>query len=343
MVFTPDSAALRSPVPMTSLTTHLATPAERVGRRLRRPGVGVGIALLSAASFATSGAIGRSMLDIGWSPGAVIVVRIGLAAVVLLLPTGLALRGRWRQLRRNAGLVLAYGVLAVAGVQLAYFSALQTLSVGVALLIEYLAPVLIVGWTWARTGRPPSGLTTAGAAFAIVGLILVLDITGEATISVVGIAWALVAAVGLAGFFVLGGRDDADALPPIALTGAGLVVGALALGAAGLVGVLPMRATASDVVLAGNRFPWWVAALELALVAGAGAYVLAVLAVRRLGATVSSFIGLTEVLFATVVAWALLDQQPGAVQLLGGAFVLVGVIAVRVGETRRAALDAIAM
>lgn len=305
-------------------------PAAPVGGR--RAGVGIGIAVASSAAFGTSGAFGRALLDTGWSPGAVIVARAGLAALVLLVPACLALRGRWSLLRRNAALVVGYGVFAGAGAQLAYFSAIQTLSVGVALLIEYLAPVLVVGWVWARTGRAPGRLTVIGTVVAVLGLVLVLDLTGGATVSATGVAWALLAAVGLATFFVLAGHDGAGSLPPLALTGAGLVVGAAALALAGLVGVLPMRVASTDVVLAGTAVPWWMAVLELAIVAGAGAYVLAVLAVRRLGPTVSAFIGLTEVLFAAVIAWALLDQSLAAVQIAGGLVVVAGIAAVHADQ-----------
>ena len=65
------------------------------------------------------------------------------------------------------------------------------------------------------------------------------------------------------------------------------------------------------------------------------AYCAGIGAARRLGATLSSFVGLTEVLFAVVFAWLLLDQVPAPVQVLGGAVVLAGVALVRLDELRR--------
>ena len=93
-----------------------------------------------------------------------------------------------------------------------------------------------------------------------------------------------------------------------------------------------MEASTADVQLAGLTAPWWVAGLELAIVAGSFAYVLGIVAVRRLGSTVASFVSLTEVLFAVLFAWLLLGQLPGAVQLLGGALIVAGVVAVRLGD-----------
>ena len=304
-------------------------PTTRAGRPA---GVGIVLALISAAAFGTSGVVARSLLDAGWTPGAVVTMRIVAAALILLPPTVLALRGRWAMLRRQLGVVLGYGIFAVAGAQLAYFNAISHLSVGVALLIEYLAPVLIVGYLWARTGRRPGRLTVAGVVLSLAGLVLVLDLAGEVRVNLVGVLWALMAAVGLAVYFLLSDEGGNDAVPPIALAGAGLVVGAVVLGVAGVSGVLPIAASTADVQLGGQLLPWWVAGLELAVVAGAFAYVLGIVAVRRLGSTVGSFVALTEVLFAVLFAWLLLGELPAPVQLLGGALIVMGVLAVHLGK-----------
>ena len=67
-----------------------------------RPGVGLGLALLSALTFATSGTFARPLITGEWSAEAVVVARVGIAALVLAVPAVLALRGRWQVLRRNA-------------------------------------------------------------------------------------------------------------------------------------------------------------------------------------------------------------------------------------------------
>ena len=97
-----------------------------------------------------------------------------------------------------------------------------------------------------------------------------------------------------------------------------------------------MRYATADVTVAGHALPWWLPVAELAVVAAAAAYLLGTFAVRRLGATVASFVGLSEVLFAIVFAWLLLGELPRPVQLAGGVLVVAGVVAVRVGEARGA-------
>src|SRR5690242_13835982 len=126
-----------------------------LGAAQSRSAAGLSFALVSAVSFGLSGALASPLLDAGWSAGAVTLVRIGLAALVVA-PFGLAaVRGRPGVLRRNLGLVLLYGTLAVTAAQFCYFSAVARMEVGPALLIEFTAPAAVVVWLWFRHGHRP--------------------------------------------------------------------------------------------------------------------------------------------------------------------------------------------
>lgn len=297
------------------------------------------MALVSALAFGTSGSFAKALLDAGWSPGAAVTIRIGLAGLVLAVPSALALRGRWSTLRRAAPTVGVYGLLAVAGCQLFYFNAVRTLSVGVALLLEYLGLVLVVGWVWLVERRPPGRWTLVGAVASIAGLVLVLDVFGDVQVDAGGVAWGLAAAIGIAAFFIISARDD-HGVPPIAMAGGGMLVGAAVLGIAGAVGIMPLAWTTDDVDLGGSRFAWWVPVLGLAVVAGALSYATGIVAARALGSKLAAFVGLTEVLFAILVAWLLLDELPRPVQLAGGLLILAGVAAVRYESTGEAMAEA---
>ena len=108
-----------------------------------------------------------------------------------------------------------------------------------------------------------------------------------------------------------------------------MVVGAAALGVAGALGALPFEASTDDVVLAGAEVPWFVPILGLGVVAGAFAYAVGIASTRILGSTVASFVGLTEVLFAVGFAWVFLGEALSASQLVGGALIIAGVVAVQ--------------
>jgi len=103
-----------------------------VGSRL---GSGLLFALSSSAAFGLSGPLAKGLVEAGWTAGSAVTARLLIAAAVMLLPAVLSLRGRWDLLRKNAGLIVVYGALAVAGCQLAYFNAVNYMEVGVALLI----------------------------------------------------------------------------------------------------------------------------------------------------------------------------------------------------------------
>lgn len=313
---------------MTTVTHDIGSPAATARRR---SATGLGFALVSAVSFGLSGALATPLLEAGWSAGAVTLVRIAVAALVVAPFGAAALRGRPGVLRRNLGLVLFYGLLAVAACQFFFFSAVARMDVGPALLIEYTAPAAVVVWLWVRHGHRPGPVTLLGAGLAALGLVLVLDLLSGADLSVAGVLWALGAMVGCAAYFVISADED-NGLPPLALAGGGLVVGAAVLGALALVGLLPMRASTDPVAYAGHDVAWWWPLLGLGLVTAALSYTTGIAAGRRLGSRLASFVALSEVLAGIVWAWLLLGQLPQPVQLLGGALILAGVVAVKLGE-----------
>jgi drug/metabolite transporter (DMT)-like permease len=302
-----------------------------VGRPARGVPTGITLALTSALAFGLSGALARPLLESGWTAGSVVLVRIGLGALIVV-PFGVrSLRGDWSPVRRNARLILVYGVLAVAGAQFCYFSAVSYMQVGPALLIEYTAPAAVVVWLWLRHAQRPGLVTLGGAAICAIGLVLVLDLFSGADLSAVGVLWALGAMVGCATYFVLG-ADDTTGLPPLALAAGGLVVGAVLLAVLGLAGLLPMRVADSVVTYAGLQTSWWVPLGLLGLMTAAVAYVTGIGAARILGSRLASFVALSEVVAGVAWAWVLLGELPGPIQLLGGALILVGVVGVKLGE-----------
>ncbi len=302
-------------------------------RQHRSAGTGLALAVLSAATFATSGTFARSLIGAGWSPTAVVICRVGVAALVLAGPAAWSLRGRWHLLRRNLGMVGLFGVLGVATAQACFFNAVRYLPIGVALLLEYLGIILVVGWVWLVHGQRPRRLTVAGSAAALVGLVFVLDLTGGARLDPIGVLWGLGAAVGLAAYFLLSARGGSG-LPSTVLASGGMAVGAVVLLALGLAGALPLHARLGQVSLADHRISWLVPIAGLSLVAGVVSYVTGIGAARALGARLSSFVGLTEVMFAILIAWLALGELPTSVQLVGGVLIVAGVALVRLDELR---------
>jgi drug/metabolite transporter (DMT)-like permease len=294
---------------------------------------GLGIALFSSAVFGTSGSFAKALLETGWSPGAAVTARLTGAALILAVPAVFALRGRWHQLRNNWVTIVLFGLIGVAACQLFYFNAVARLSVGVALLLEYLAPVIIVLWLWAASRTRPRVLTFGGTLLSLAGLVLVLDLTGAVKVDVVGVLWGVAAAVCLAIYFFITAKEN-DSLPPIVLASGGLLVGAAVMWLAAATGLLPKAVSTADTTLGPWVMPWWVSLAGLIILATVLAYVSGVMAARALGSKVASFVSLTEVLFAVIWAWLLLGELPAPIQLLGGVLIVGGVILVRLDELR---------
>jgi drug/metabolite transporter (DMT)-like permease len=169
---------------------------------------------------------------------------------------------------------------------------------------------------------------------ALSGLGLVLDLSGSARLSLTGVAWGLMAAVGLAVYYVISASEAGDPLPPLAMSWAAMWAGAALLAGLGLARILPMTARAGSVTLLHQHVSWAVSVIGLALVAAAIPYAVGIAASRRLGARLASFAGLAEVLFAVLFAWLALGQLPAPQQFAGGVLILAGVALVRAAELR---------
>jgi drug/metabolite transporter (DMT)-like permease len=308
----------------------VAAPAARI-RSAIAPSLLLAVA--SAVSFSLSGPLAKGLFEAGWSTGGVLLVRTGLGAL-LLAPFALtALRQRWRLVRRSLRLIAAYAIFAVGGAQFAYFTAVQNMPVGPALLVEYTAPAAVVVWMWVRHGQRPGRLTVAGAVVASFGLVLVLDLLSGADLSLRGVAWALAAMVGCASYFIIS-ADDSTGLPPLGLAWLGLVLGFALLGVLTAGGLIPFAISTSAAHYAGTSVPWWLPPILLGAVTSAVAYGTGVTAARGLGSRLASFVALLEVVGGVVFAWLLLAELPHASQLAGGVLIVAGVIVVKLGETR---------
>lgn len=304
----------------------------------RHTPTGLLLAATSALSFGLSGTMARGLMDAGWSPAAAFAVRVSLAAVVLMVPGLLAVRGRMHLLVTHARTIAMYGLFAVVCAQLFYFLAVARLDVGIALLIEYTAPVAVVGWMWVTHGQRPGRLTLGGALVAAVGLVLLLDVVGGGRIDPVGVLLALGAMVGAATYFVMS-ADDSSGLPPLTLAAGGLVAASVAFWIVAAIGVVPVTMTTNDVEFAPATVPFWVPVAVLGFIAAALAYVSGIAAARHLGSRLASFVALSEVAAALVFAWLLLDQAPGPTQLVGALLILGGVVVVKLGEREVGSID----
>jgi drug/metabolite transporter (DMT)-like permease len=300
-----------------------------------RPLLGVTMVLSSGALFAVNGTVSKLVLRAGFDAPQLTLLRAAGAFTGLLL-LSLVLRPGARRLRvRRAELplLLVYGLSGFFLVPMLYFVAISRMPVGIALLFEYTAPLLVA--LWARFGqrRRVRPRLWGGLALSLAGLACVAEVWGDLRLDGIGVAAGFGAAVLLAFYYVLGARgvEQRDTLSLTtwafgASAVAGLITRAVTAGAGGWEPLtrseagVPVALLCCYVVLLGSIAP----------------YLLVAAALRHLPATSVGILGMVEPVIAAAVAWLTLGagEALNAAQLAGGILVLAGVT---LAETARTA------
>lgn len=289
------------------------------------------LAIGSGATFALSGIFGSALMSSGWSPGAAVTLRIIFSALVLLAPTLVMMRGQWGLLRRAWRPILLFGLLAIVGCQLSFFFAVRFIPPSLAMLIEFMGPVLLMFWIWARTRVAPAPLTLVGAGAAVLGLAAVSGIGFGEGIHPLGLLFGLCAAVGNAAYYATAAATD-HGVPPLPFVGLGLCIAAVLLAVVSAVGLLPFTMSSAPVLLAGAEVSPTLAIAGMVLISTVIAYVLGVAASRRLGAMLAGFTGYSEPIFGIFWTILLLSMLPTGMQWIGAALIICGLVAVKAGE-----------
>lgn len=300
----------------------------------RRPRVGYAMTIAAATLFAVNGAVSKLALDasdigtLRWtelrSTGGFVGLAIGLA---LIAPR--RLRIEVRDLRRFA----FYGIVGFALVQWLYFVAIERLPIGIGLLFEFTAPVLIALWARFAWHEPVRRRVWPALGLVIGGLVLVAQVWDGVTLDGVGMIAGLLAAVALAVYYLMGerlvGRRD-----PISVVCFGLGFASLAWAILVPWWTFPLEALRISVSLPHGLATVPVGALALwGIVLGTIVpFSLSIAALKHLPATTVGIVATFEPIAAAVVAWVWLGEALVAIQIAGGVVVLVGIV---LAETSR--------
>lgn len=192
----------------------------------------------------------------------------------------------WRHrdlLRRKPALLVGFGLLAVAGVQAFYFASISRIPVGVALLIEYLAPALVLGWVRFVQRRPVTRAAALGVVLAVGGLSCVVQVWSGLTFDLVGLLLALAAACCQVGYFVLSdqGSDEAEQADPLGVIAYGLLIGALVLTVVARPWGMDWAILGGSADMDGSSVPAWLLLGWIVLIATVLAYVTGVISVQQ--------------------------------------------------------------
>ena len=302
------------------------TSAARPAPAARRT-TGLILILISACAFGGSGTAAKPLMEAGLSPLDVVWLRTA-GATLILLPVLV----KHRDLpRRRPGLLLGFGLFAVAGCQGLSFASLALIPVGVALLIEYLGPPLLLGYVRFVQRRRVSRQAAVGALLALTGLACVVQIwDGFGGLNPWGVLLGLGAACCQVGYFVLaetvghGSDQQREPVDPIAMSAYGLLVGTVVFSAVARPWAIKWAVFGHDVAMGGRQVPALLLLGWVVVVATVVAYLTGTAAVGRLSAPVAGVIASLEAVVGTVLAWVLLGEHLDGPQILGGLLVLTG-------------------
>lgn len=244
-------------------------------------------------------------------------------------------RGAFRLTRRQLGFMAILGIAGVALLQASYAAALQRLPVGIALLLEYMAVLLVAVVAYFFLKEQVKARLWVAIALVLAGLAVVARVW-DSQLDALGVVFALVAAVTLALYFLVGERQVGATSP---LVVAFYTTGFAALFWSFLSGWWELSpATFSAPVQVGGavgdlELPLWLPLLVTVVVGSFLPFLFSFLALKHLTATAAGIVAASEVIFAFAVAWLWLGESLDAIQLAGAAVVLIGIV---LAQTARA-------
>jgi drug/metabolite transporter (DMT)-like permease len=303
--------------------------------RHARPAVGYVLTLASAALFGVNGTVSTLALQAGIPPTRLTALRCTGAAVCLLAVLAVVAPRRLRITLREVPFLAVFGVVGVAMTQFLYYYAIGRMPVGIALVFEMTAPVFIALYVWlVRREKVRSRLWLA-LLLSLSGLILVAEVwQGGGSLNPQGVGAALIAALCLAAYYLLGERGTVNR-DPVGLTCWSFVAAALFWAAAAPwwefdAGVLTERVPVS---LGSLTVPLWMLVVWIVVLGAILPFWLSIAALRHLPPTAAGLVATAEPVFASIVAWLWVEQVLSGWQVAGGIVVLTGIV---LAQTARA-------
>ena len=311
--------------------SDLAEPVPGVAPAARqRPARGYTLYLLAAALFALNGTVSKSILLSGVDPARLSQLRVTVAFLILLVVVALTRPAALRMRRSEIPILLAFGILGIAMTQYLYFVSISRLPVGVALLIEFTAPIMVA--LWFRFGRHEAlnRHVWAGLALALAGLALVGQVWMGFTLDTLGVVYGFGAAAALAVYYLLGDRQVRGPQPrdPVSLTMWGFGAASLFWAIVAPWWTFPWSSLSGDgspLGESGSGVPIWMLCAYMIVLGTVVPFWLVVVSLHHINASQASIIGMTEPLLATFIAWFALGEVLAPVQVVGALVVLAGV------------------
>ena len=298
------------------------------GRPDDRTRLGYAMVAIAATLFAVNGSVSKVVLDSGLSALELAQIRATCAALGLLIFLVVFARSVLRVSRRELLFLAAFGVVGVALVQWLYFVAIHNLPVGVALLIEFTAPLFVALFARYVYKEHIRRRIWVAVVLCIVGLAVVVEVWAGVAFSTVGVTAALGGAFALTAYLLMAERERRHR-DPVSLSFYGFLAAAILWAFVQPPWEFPFAVLGETVSLQGNlsehSAPVWLLVGFIVVIGTMVTFSLLTGSLRHISATRASIVATLEPVIATVIAWIWLGETFGATQLIGGAIVLAGI------------------
>ncbi|HYI67869.1 MAG TPA: EamA family transporter [Candidatus Limnocylindrales bacterium] len=277
----------------------------------------------AAACWAANAVIAAGAFELGVTPERLAQTRVIVALIPLAAYLLLARRDLMRPPRAAVPALIGFGAGIVA-VNFSYYVAIDRVPVGVAVALQYTAPVLVLAGTALIARRSPQPAIWLAGALSLTGAVLVSGALAGATQTLdgLGLLAGVAAALTFAGYLVtaeLAGRRGAH---PVTTLFIGFCVAAVIW-----VVVLPPWTWPIE-LLGEPQVAWRVVAVGL--LGTLLPFGLVVAALRWISSAVAGIAATAEPVLAALLAWLFLGQVLSAPQLIGGGLVIAGVLIAQV-------------
>jgi drug/metabolite transporter (DMT)-like permease len=304
--------------------------------------VGYLFALAAALLFGANGSLTKLIIEAGLTATQLTQFRtLGTAVLAGALLLILDRRG-FRLTGRQLLVMAVLGVFGVALLQASYAFALSLMPVGITLLLEYTAVLMVALFAFLVFREKVKARLWIAIALVLAGLAVVAQVW-DSDLDPVGVLFAAVAAVTLAFYFLVGERQVGATSPlTVAFWTMTFATGFWALFSGWW--DLRLETFATPVQLGGAagdlQLPLLLPLIVTVVLGSFAPFLLSFYALKHLTATAAGIVASAEVIFAFLVAWLWLGEQLDLLQIAGAAVVLVGIVLAQTARSSKTVVDA---
>jgi drug/metabolite transporter (DMT)-like permease len=286
--------------------------------------------LTAASLWAVNGVVSKVIIESGGIAAQRLTeVRTTGAFVLLAAALALARPETLRVRRRELPVLLAFGILGLAFVQWFYFEAISRLDIGVALLIQYIAPVLVALWARFAYHEPVRRRIWAALALSILGIALLVELWSGLTLDGLGVAAALGSATTFA-VYVLTAERAVTRRDPVSLVCYGFLLAAVCWAVVQPWSSFPFELVDESVSLLGRladvSLPVWGLMVWMVVLGTIVPFALLAASLRHIPASRAAITAMFEPVAATLFAFAWLGETLNELQLVGAVTVLAAIV-----------------